>query len=440
MPVSDVSTAGGQGRNAAPGRQTNLDGLRGLAALIVVVSHGIIAFDFALYTGRQANSVASWDVALSGAPLLLPLAGNLSVCVFFALSGYVLSASLARTTQGALPLLVKRYVRFALPMLSACLLAWALLAAGWVRNQELAVLTRSTWLAGQMQQPPSLPAALAEGSYGALLNAPRFDLSYDSSLWTMPIELAGSAMLILVFTATRFGAARARFRAPARILVFTLLALIACTSYLGLFAMGVLLQLTGVDRHLSSRTAVVLLAFGLFLGTIPYSAVPWGLVAPMVQWHYPVIAQVPHPYAEVALWHAPGAILVLMAANALPPLRRLLEARAVQFLGEISFPLYLVHVPLLLSAGSGIGLGLLQAGAAYPWAAAITVVVYVAVSLGVATALLYVVERPAIALSRQAGVTLDRGYQWVGVRIRGYLALPGTGTVHALQKLHPSRR
>ena len=57
-------------------RNTHLDGLRGLAAFIVVISHGIITFDFALHTGQVKDSLVPWDVSISAAPLVLPMAVN----------------------------------------------------------------------------------------------------------------------------------------------------------------------------------------------------------------------------------------------------------------------------------------------------------------------------------------------------------------------------
>lgn len=61
-----------------------LDGLRGWAALVVVFHHGILALDFALYSGRSSDSRTSWDRWLSGTPFVpLATAGDVAVCIFF---------------------------------------------------------------------------------------------------------------------------------------------------------------------------------------------------------------------------------------------------------------------------------------------------------------------------------------------------------------------
>src|SRR5580692_1992968 len=96
------------------GRFEYLDGLRGVAAGIVILGHAIIAFDFAIYTGDPANSVTSWDIWLSGAPLQIEIGGNLSVCLFFAMSGFVLAGAFDAAEMGFIPLLLKRYLRLAI--------------------------------------------------------------------------------------------------------------------------------------------------------------------------------------------------------------------------------------------------------------------------------------------------------------------------------------
>jgi peptidoglycan/LPS O-acetylase OafA/YrhL len=181
-------------------RYAHLDGLRGLAAFDVVLSRAVVAFDFAVYTGAAQESHGTWEVGLSAWPLLLPVAGaNFSVCVFFVLSGFVLAHAFFGSRLGMTALAVKRTLRLGLPVLVATLLSWAALAGGLMFNHAAAVLTRSSWLDAQMQQDANLRDALREGSYGSLIAPTPFATTYDSSLWTMSIEFAGSLLLIVPF-------------------------------------------------------------------------------------------------------------------------------------------------------------------------------------------------------------------------------------------------
>lgn len=391
--------------NTRSDRASHLDGLRGLAALIVVLVHGIIAFDFAFYTGLAKDSLVSWDIAISGAPLLIPMAGNLSVCVFFVLSGYVLSHSFSKTQLGAVALLAKRYSRLTLPILTACLISYILLICGLMQNHGLATISKSSWLANQMQQAPALSQALQEGLYGALITG---TASYDSPLWTMPIELWGSVILIAVFRLTALGNYATTTRKNARIILLLVLGILGFGSYLSLFAIGALLNLTQIHRKTSPLWAILCLGAGVFFGTMPYSAVPWSIVRPFVTQTLPAIHGLPYAHSMLSLYHSVGAILIIIAANACIPFRNLLSTRLFQFLGDISFPLYLIHIPLLLSVVSAGALMMLGGGFSYAWTMICSLLFFIAASIFVATGLLFISEKPSITLSSRIGVATDQ--------------------------------
>ncbi len=398
-------------------RQTQLDGLRGVAAVVVVLVHGIVTFDYALFTGAPRDSLVGWDVKISGAPFLLPLAGDLAVCLFFALSGFVLSQSFTHTRLGTIALLFKRYTRLVLPILTVCLLAYSLLAGGTMKNVPLAQISRSTWLASQMRQAPSFEQALREGLYRALVHLKPNWITYDSALWTMNIEFWGSVMLIAVFGLTALPGIRAGSRETLRLWLLAALGLLGASSYLGLFAVGALLNLTQVDRRVSSPAAALFLGAGVFLGTIPVGIAPLAIVRPFGAWRLPTNPIVPFPETSVVFCHAIGAILILVAANSFLPFRRMLVSPVCQFLGHISFPLYLIHMPMLLSIVCSDALTMLSRGLPYLGTAVLSLALLLAVSIGAATALLYICERPSIVLSGRVGVWTDRIVRGISGRI-----------------------
>ena len=384
-------------------RHLHLDGLRGLAALIVVIDHPLLAFDMAFLTGRPSDALTSWDAALSGAPFFLPLSGSLSVNIFFLLSGYVLGQAFYRSELGIAAQLVKRYVRLALPILIACLISYALLSAGWMHNHELAKLTKSAWLDVQFQQAPSLIAAVREGGFSALMDGVPSTVSYDSSLWTMPIEFHGSLSLILIFRLSRLLPCDEKLRL--RILQVGLLglAVLFYSSALGLFALGAFLRLTGGLPKLGPRVVVLVFVLGLFLGTFPSGPSRWVGYDFLLPLTPPLPVFMPFGHSLASFWNAAGALLILLAAESWTPFRNLLLSRPLQFLGHVSFPLYLIHIPLLMSVVSFAALQMLGADLNYWLVACLSVALLVGVSLLVASVLFYVSERPAITLAARMG-------------------------------------
>lgn len=342
------------------GRYAHLDGLRGWAALAVVFHHGMLALDFALFSGQLRDSRTSWDRWLSGTPFIpLATAGNLAVCIFFALSGFVLAHAYSRSRQSLVALVARRLVRLGIPMCAGCLLSWTLLSLGLMHPHSAALLTHSSWLSAQFHQSPHLLAALAE-PVKLLLDLPAapFGRTYDSSLWTMPLEAGGSIVLMIMFVGLRYAGVRVEQFAVGASCLF--LSLLLANSYLGLFIFGAALRLlqSSPTFHFLQRVrrlpAALILA-GLFFGTVPYSTEGWPiykhLIAfssglPCLWWRIPGSAQWSNYGA--GFWHAIAAASILLAVTLSPGLQSAFSRPFGRFLGRISFPLYIIHVPILM--------------------------------------------------------------------------------------------
>ena len=400
---------------------------------MVVLHHAALGYDFGFYNGVATPGHGAWEARLGGWPFMLPLAGNYSVCVFFALSGYVLASSFRRTGLGAVALTAKRTLRLGIPILAVTLFAWALAASGLIFNVEAQPITHSWWMG--MQTPPSggFPTALSDGLYGALLGLPDAT-AYDSSLWTMSIEFAGSLLLIAVFVAMR------PFRKPGHsetilVIVFLALGVLGYFLYLCLFAFGAALRLSDLRARLERLPGLgwimaALLVLGIFLGTLPYAetrgAWPQWLAA-----HALVKAGTGWQAEDGAFrgiagenfWHAVGALMTLIAADNWRAFRDLLNRPVPQFLGRISFPLYLVHVPVLLSVGCGTFLALLHAGLlpGLAWTLGATLTVIAACLLAWAATPL--IEEPAVRWSGAAAQFFEKATGRLRTRISGRAAL-----------------
>ncbi len=377
----------------------SLEGLRGVAAFVVFFAHFVGAFypAFLFNDPKLAHVPYQIETRLAPTPLGVVFDGELAVCVFFVLSGYVLSAGFfARPSRLAAGVsFLKRYLRLEIPILASVLLGWFLLAFDWTANLQVLELTKSQWFGRYAVAEPSLGQALRGSLIGVFIHGQN---EYNPLLWTMKVELLGSYLvygLLLVF-----GRSRWRF---AGYLAATALLL---ESYYALFVVGMALSsVRPWTQSLASRPMVrrlgwALLIVGVLVGTYPCYYDPkgtwwwqvFGSVAPMAPKSYPRLA----------------APLILGALLVVPRLQSFFSSKIPRFLGRISFSLYLIHFLILASASSWLFLALAP-HAPYNVCGFVTFVVSVALVLVASDWMTRAVDQPAIRLShRSVGAIVDR--------------------------------
>lgn len=325
MPVSGTHLIDPHHASPPLGRVTSLDGLRGFASCTVAVFHFFYAFVPGPFRswGREGFSV-------SDTPLAVLWNGHFSVAVFFALSGFVLAASAPRTLKEAPLLIGLRYFRLALPALAGSLIAWFWIAGFPEAGKAAQTLSGSSWFRWTHQPPiPPLWQAAWEGAVQVFVTTGK--PLFDNPLWTMRIELMGS---ILIYGG--YAVVRGPARVPA--LVAGLLGLAVAGNFsLAAFCGGALVfELRGWLRPMPVAGTLLAL-LGLVLGaTYPGHADGPGLADAVLS------------RLGGAGWREAGALLVIIAFLTTPWLRDLFERPALQHLGALSFPLYLVHVPLIV--------------------------------------------------------------------------------------------
>lgn len=121
-----------------------LDGLRGLAAFAVVISHYIQVFYPAALSGRAEQAHFAWDTWYGISPINLFYNGQFAVCLFFVLSGYVLSVKMyeeALDSETFLKLLrssaLRRYIRLAVPAAMSVLLVYLAISTNAFHLQDI---------------------------------------------------------------------------------------------------------------------------------------------------------------------------------------------------------------------------------------------------------------------------------------------------------------
>lgn len=337
---------------SAATRYAYVDALRAIAALLVVWTHVSESF---LTLTRNGAWVA--DVAHE-----LDL-GRAGVVTFFAISGFVIPASLRGTFgEGARSFLIRRFFR--------------LYPAYWV-SVPLALVT-SQWLWGKH------PSAATVAANFTMIQEALGYVSLEGLYWTLQTELVFYALCLLLF---RMG--RLQDAATLRALIVGLAALFPAALALRwpVFAF--------VCLHLS------LMCWGALWRRWQDGAVT-GVLDRLLLWAVPggwVVAALVFAVFDAARLRFPAAYMIGLWIFVLGTTAIRIEARAMAWMGEISYSLYLFHPVVFLT----LLWWLPSQGWRWPGNVFLGAYVAAAGALSVAAAALvfYAVERPAMALGKR---------------------------------------
>ncbi|UOQ71643.1 acyltransferase family protein [Hymenobacter cellulosilyticus] len=386
MPASPVS---------APSTLHYLDGLRGLAAAVVVLHHFAGFFYPALLSGDSYSAhLDGAEIAIAASPANILIGGNFAVCLFFVLSGLVLSEKFWRT--GTLESLrsqaCRRYVRLMLPVTFAALVALGLWVVGAYRNTEVAELTLAKRFGEYWAELPGWKQVAHDLVVGIPLGG---ESSYNPVFWTLSIELFGSFVVFALLAL--FG--RVRHRSVVYLVALGFLSISELNFYYAGFILGVWLNDRrhhgGLPRPARPWLGIGLLAAGVFLGSYP--------TADVIRVDDTLYSFLQPDWLgnerAIQLWHLLGATLLLLAVFALPGVQRLLSSRALRGLGAVSFSLYLLHFLVLGSFSSAVFLAL-QPALDYHLSVALTGLATLPVLALVSYAMYRLVDLPGIRLAQ----------------------------------------
>lgn len=313
--------------------------------MIVVLHHLYLVATPVLRTegGSGLGSVYWW---MSQTPLKLLSAGSEAVLVFFVLSGLVVALpALGPKRFSWAGFLTGRMARLYLPV-------WASLALGtalvWLLPRDKSLVTGGSWVGRSNATSTALGTLLNEAS----LTRASYDI--NNVLWSLRWELLFSILLPLVIVV----AVRVRGHWALALGISVALSAtgavtdIDALTYLPVFFIGTLMavRLDAIRewtrrRLLRRRPRLwgILLVGGSLLLIIAHwlakPIAPAGTIASTVLSQFPVL----------------GAAGLVLSAIGVPFLRGALDARPCQWLGRVSFSLYLVHVPIIATLAFTLG-------------------------------------------------------------------------------------
>lgn len=329
-----------------------LDGLRGWAALIVVFLH---AFVGVLPPVEDAGAyIRTW----------WPFTGRFSVDVFFLISGFALSIAFIRkqNRQTLVRMATGRYFRLFIPIFVVCILVSLSMNTGLFPDPTERPLRKATKFAFD----PTLQHLLKFSFFDVFFNYSPKE-TYAGPLWTMSIEFYGS----MIVAATLFVFGRPRKFWPVFFLIAA--ALLYYKSFYFLFFVGMIC--CDYYQDLSHKRLRFLAPVLLIVGAA-----------------IPVLFR-PNTYAMLC-----GTSIFFVGVVMSSRAKFVMETKFSKWLGKISFPLYLVHVPILYIVGMPLYM-------AYPDNIAMRIFIgFVAIFAGVLASIALVpVNTFAMHISRYVG-------------------------------------
>ncbi|KAJ4157202.1 hypothetical protein NW754_008845 [Fusarium falciforme] len=358
-----------------------LDGMRGVAALVVLFCHFFYQA-FVIAKGWGCNDSHYYILKL---PILrLWFQGPPAVCLFFVISGYALSYRplkliRSRSSQdfstAMSSLVFRRGIRLYLPTAISTLMIVALIRSGAYEGTRAFALDR-TYMRNVIEPHPTRLktnyAQLADWAKDMFKFVHVFgwkthggSTNYDQHLWTIPVEFRCSLYLFLTLLGTARLRTQYRFLTVGCIMLFTYrnsqweFLMFLCGMVLaemdhirGAHVSAPALPIEEKTQPPRRRTLqgifwALLSIVGLYFMSQPDQG---GDTTP--GWIY-LTSLIPKWWTaeKYRYWQCTGAVIFVLSVSRSANWQRVFNSAFVQYLGKISYALYLMHGPAIHAVG-----------------------------------------------------------------------------------------
>jgi peptidoglycan/LPS O-acetylase OafA/YrhL len=381
----------------------HFEGLRGVAAFIVFLSHFRPTFciDINKNILDNLNITSLHGRAIAENFMSLLYEGTLPVYIFWFMSAFVISIKLFDKVRNVnnsylVEASSKRYFRLMIPVFFASLLSFLLMKTHTMYNLELADKLgrgyKDDWLGLWFNFNPTVIHFLRTTIFEVFINN---NCNYNIALWTMMPELMGSFLCFGLFAV--MGKNKKRF------LIYTILAFFLTMGglrdtiifYYLVFTLGlmwcdaqnsndegVFLRNT-IRKIMQSRLTPLLLlvtGFGVTIFSDSVYALPKNFY---YLFNFPV-----------------KAIGFTLLINNTGIIRKFFSIRPLTFMGKISFSFYLIHIPVMFSIGIYL---YLYGGISSPYKLQIVFMSLLVITIILSWLFMKLVDKKAIKISDKIG-------------------------------------
>jgi peptidoglycan/LPS O-acetylase OafA/YrhL len=323
-----------------------LDGLRGLLAMIVFIHHFLYIFYPGAMLGGSVPEflkpgVSLWKI-IALTPVNIIFNPGMAINFFFLLSGFVQSFHYLKNPDLHLVQMsfMKRYLRLALPTMAVLLLVFIFNKLHFIHTELLPVnAVSANWIKGQLPDTLNFLQVLKYGFFDCFQG----NRSYYQVLWTMPVELVNSWLILILLFVTHNVKHKNGF-----FIFWILVQVVLLRSTYGIsFTLGLLLcslhlhslKFKKVFSHTTVKCACLLI--GLYFASFPFMEYQDSIKNSM---YLPISV-----FGSDATNYIVGNAFLFCFLLYAWRIKIIFSKKMFQFFGEISFMFYLVHFLLLFS-------------------------------------------------------------------------------------------
>lgn len=321
-------------------RIKNVEGIRGIAALIVLFSHlTVMYYPAAYWGGEDLSHINNYvDILIGQSPLSVLFAGNSAVMIFLILTGFGAYFVHEKGKSTIVRFSTLRFFKLTIPIVLSCFMVWLLFALKLTFYQDIIESTKTLWFGDWNPYNVNF--------FKVLLHIFSEARKYNNTLWTMPYIFKGSFLVILLKSIWGHSSGRHYIY----IIAIALMINLQDTYYIPCI-LGLLLAdwySNGNCRQLSNLKAIVLLVVSLY-----FFGVPTYMKSEFIMYRFLIFEG-----DFVQYYHIIGAFLLLYISLYWRPCKKIMESKLFQFLGRHSMAIYMVHYPILISVSSWLYLRL----------------------------------------------------------------------------------
>jgi len=355
------------GRSKPIGRTSYLDGLRGFAAFLVYCGHHVLWAHDPIDAGAVFENGFGFNEQYHFATLpgirTFFTGGHFAVSVFFVISGYVLSAKplslinageQEKVGDNLASAMFRRWLRLHIPVIVTTFLYMTSFHLFRYRGVPEPQATYRDELWNWYVEIKNFTFVFRTGG------EPWFHYSFH--VWSIPVEFKGS--LVIYTSLLAFSRIKKNARLCLEVVLIIYFMYIVDGWFCAFFMAGMLLcdiDMLASDNNLPLALSRLepykdiifysLFVISIYLGGVPSHSSDIGVLRNTPGWYYLSFLKPQAAFDFKWFYLFWAATFMVASIPRIPLLKTFFETRFCQYLGRISFALYLVHGPILWSLG-----------------------------------------------------------------------------------------